>query len=202
MNKIITQFIPIIVIFLLLSYSKEFIEFSDTILGKLFAVVVVMYYTILDVKIGLLVCSLVVYYYQSDVVENMLNIDSLFEKDSSEDEEEGEDNVEGMENMSCAMKKKTENMSSLDEIYGKELYVEKSLEGVKKFRKDNCDGNALKYKNMNVKNEVVEHVFPEVVYKQEKCNPCADTCDISIKDSKLKTEKDIIPKFSKDEKIL
>ena len=105
MNKIITQFIHIIVLFLLLSYSKEFIEFSDTILGKLFAVVVVMYYTILDVKIGLLVCSLVVYYYQSDVVENMLNIDSLFEKDSSEDEEEGEDNVEGMENMSCAMKK-------------------------------------------------------------------------------------------------
>ena len=31
---------------------------------------------------------------------------------------------------------------------------------------------------MNVKNEVVEHV-PEVVYKQEKCNPCADTCDIN-----------------------
>ena len=126
MNKIITQFIPIIVLFLLLSYSKEFIEFSGTILGKLFAVIVVMYYTVLDVKIGLLVCSLVVYYYQSDVVENMLNIDNLFEKDSSEDEEEEEDKVEGMENMSCGMKKKTENMSSLDEIYGKELYVEKS----------------------------------------------------------------------------
>lgn len=202
MNKIITQFIPIIVLFLLLSYSKEFIEFSGTILGKFFAVMVVMYYTVLEVKIGLLVCSLVVYYYQSDVVENMLNIDNLLDKGSSEDEEEEEDNVEGMENMSCAMKKKTENMSSLDEIYEKELYVEKSLEGVKKFRKDNCDGNALKYKNMNVKNEVVEHVFPELVYKEEKCNPCADTCDISIKDSKLETEKDIIPKFSKDEKIL
>ena len=43
MNKIITQFIPIIVLFLLLSYSKEFIEFSGTILGKLFAVIVVLY---------------------------------------------------------------------------------------------------------------------------------------------------------------
>jgi hypothetical protein len=92
-------------------------------------------------------------------------------------------------------------MSILDKIYDTELIVEKSMKGVKEFRKENCDGKTLKYKNMEVNDEVAEHVFPEVKYNNDKCNPCADTCDISVMENKLKAEKEMIPKFSKDEKM-
>ncbi len=201
MNKILNQFIPIIILFLLLSYSNEFINFSNTILGKLFAVLVIIYYTILDKRIGLLVCSLVIFYYQSDVVENMLNIDEIFgNKDESEDSKE--DEIEGMENMQCPKRNtKKENMSDLDKIYKEQLLVDKSLDGVNKFRDENCEGKNLKYKNMDVKDDVVEHVFPEVKYNSDKCNPCSDSCDISIIEKKLKNEKEMVPKFSKDEKM-
>ena len=200
MNKILNQFIPIIILFLLLSYSNEFINFSNTVLGKLFAILVIIYYTILDKRIGLLVCSLVIFYYQSDVVENMLNIDEIMGKKESKDSKE--DEIEGMENMQCPKRNtQKENMSDLDEIYEKELLVDKSLDGVNKFRDEHCEGKSLKYKNMNVKDDVVEHVFPEVKYNSDKCNPCADTCDISILENKLKNEKEMVPKFSKDEKM-
>ena len=200
MNKILNQFIPIIILFLLLSYSNEFINFSNTVLGKLFAILVIIYYTILDKRIGLLVCSLVIFYYQSDVVENMLNIDEIMGKKESKDSKE--DEIEGMENMQCPKRNtQKENMSDLDEIYEKELLVDKSLDGVNKFRDEHCEGKSLKYKNMDVKDDVVEHVFPEVKYNSEKCNPCADTCDISILENKLKNEKEMVPKFSKDEKM-
>lgn len=200
MNKILNQFIPIIILFLLLSYSNEFINFSNTVLGKLFAILVIIYYTILDKRIGLLVCSLVIFYYQSDVVENMLNIDEIMGKKESKDSKE--DEIEGMENMQCPKRNtQKENMSDLDEIYEKELLVDKSLDGVNKFRDEHCEGKSLKYKNMDVKDEVVEHVFPEVKYNSDKCNPCADTCDISILENKLKNEKEMVPKFSKDEKM-
>tara|TARA_B100000282_G_C31735763_1_gene493340 strand:- start:2764 stop:3366 length:603 start_codon:yes stop_codon:yes gene_type:complete len=200
MNKILNQFIPIIILFLLLSYSNEFINFSNTVLGKLFAILVIIYYTILDKRIGLLVCSLVIFYYQSDVVENMLNIDEIMGKKESKDSKEVE--IEGMENMQCPKRNtQKENMSDLDEIYEKELLVDKSLDGVNKFRDEHCEGKNLKYKNMDVKDDVVEHVFPEVKYNSDKCNPCADTCDISILENKLKNEKEMVPKFSKDEKM-
>ncbi len=200
MNKILNQFIPIIILFLLLSYSNEFINFSNTVLGKLFAILVIIYYTILDKRIGLLVCSLVIFYYQSDVVENMLNIDEIMGKKESKDSKE--DEIEGMENMQCPKRNtQKENMSDLDEIYEKELLVDKSLDGVNKFRDEHCEGKNLKYKNMDVKDDVVEHVFPEVKYNSDKCNPCADTCDISILENKLKNEKEMVPKFSKDEKM-
>ena len=200
MNKILNQFIPIIILFLLLSYSNEFINFSNTVLGKLFAILVIIYYTILDKRIGLLVCSLVIFYYQSDVVENMLNIDEIMGKKESKDSKEHE--IEGMENMQCPKRNtQKENMSDLDEIYEKELLVDKSLDGVNKFRDEHCEGKSLKYKNMDVKDDVVEHVFPEVKYNSDKCNPCADTCDISILENKLKNEKEMVPKFSKDEKM-
>ena len=89
MNKILSQFIPILILFLLLSYSNEFVSFSYTILGKLLAICIIVYYTHLDVTLGLLVCAVVIYYYQNEVIENMLNMDSImsdiFEKEKKEE---------------------------------------------------------------------------------------------------------------------
>jgi hypothetical protein len=74
---IIAQFIPIVVLFLLLRYSRSFVEFSFTVLGKLAAIFIILFYTNIDILVGICVCGLVVLYYQSDYVENMLNIEDI-----------------------------------------------------------------------------------------------------------------------------
>ena len=68
MKTTVAQFIPIIVIITLLSYSKEFVNMSTTILGKIFAICIVLFYTSLDKYMGLVLCLLVIVYYQSDFV--------------------------------------------------------------------------------------------------------------------------------------
>lgn len=217
MKKILSQFIPIIVIYLLLSYSNEFAMFSHSILGKLLAVFIIVYYTVLDKTIGLLVCSVTIWYYQNEVIENMLNMDKLmtnmFKKTESEKENkelEKTSEVEGMQPMNPTKKKELtteETMSNIEKIYTPENRVKASFETIQnkdgypeEFRKQYCDGNILKYKDMNVRGDMIEHVFPEVQYKDDKCNPCLETCDFAIIENRLKTENQLIPKFSKDEK--
>ena len=67
----------------------------------------------------------------------------------------------------------------------KELYTDSGSEegesanfkkAEKNFRKKNCEDNTLKYKGNKVKNEMVEHVFPEINFEGAPCNPCDDNC--------------------------
>ena len=74
MDNILFQFIPIIIIVLFFIFTKSAITFSNTILGRFIAVLLIAYYTIIDAVLGLLICVLIIYYYQSDYVEGMLNL--------------------------------------------------------------------------------------------------------------------------------
>ena len=62
-----------------------------------------------------------------------------------------------------------------------------------KFRKDNCFNGELKYKGIIVKNDMAEHVFPELKIAHESCNPCNQGCEFSIIEEKLRTEQMMIP---------
>ena len=75
MLNLIAQFIPILLIFFLIAYSKSFIKFSNSILGKLIVIGIIMFYTYLDKILGLFVCLLFIFFYQTDIFENMLNMD-------------------------------------------------------------------------------------------------------------------------------
>ena len=48
------------------------------------------------------------------------------------------------------------------------------------FRKTNCIGNELLHKGKEVKNDMVEHIFPEINFKNNVCNPCDKNCEITI----------------------
>jgi len=217
MKKIISQFIPIVIIFLLLSYSSEIAIFSHSILGKIISILIIGYYTTIDKYIGLLVCILFIFYYQTDYVESMLNIndynwdwkvnhdlvgDYLFIESFSElkprcncgspkpfQEAKKEDKLEE-ENL---ILKGYENFENYRELY--EDNHEQSNEEVKDtFRKENCSSNGvLKYKNMEVKNDMAEHIFSELKFKNGTCNPCSKTCDFSIIESRIKTEDELKP---------
>ena len=74
MKQIIIKLLPIIIVFLLVVYSREFVELSHTILGKFMAVSIIVFYIKCDILYGLLACLLVIFYYQSDFVEQYDNV--------------------------------------------------------------------------------------------------------------------------------
>lgn len=74
MKQIIIKLLPIIIVFLLVVYSREFVEFSHTILGKLIAVSIIVFYIKCDILYGLLACLMTIFYYQSDFAEQYDNV--------------------------------------------------------------------------------------------------------------------------------
>lgn len=194
----IAQFIPIIVIFLLLSQYRGCVEFSHTILGRIMAVFIIMFYTKIDKVLGLFVCALIILFYQMDCIENMLNIEAF---DTIEKEEEGEDEEEPEYNEtkpakscdSCGVKgiETFENYDSSDKT------VISNGPSQDEFRKEHCQQGVLKHKDMNVKQEMTQHIYPELKFENDYCNACSPTCKFSIIESKLKTENKLLPNFSK-----
>lgn len=68
------DFIPILIIFTMVSFPDEFIYLSYTTLGKLFAVFVIAYYTAKDPVYGIFVCAIVLLYYHMDFDTGMRTI--------------------------------------------------------------------------------------------------------------------------------
>ena len=199
LTNTVAQFIPIVVIFLLLSQYQGCVKFSHTILGKIMAAFVILFYTTIDKVLGLFVCALIILFYQMDCRENMLNIESFdtIEEENDEDEEDeleynetkpakscdacGVKNIETFENYESSNEKVVDNGAVQDE-----------------FRREHCQNGVLKHKDMNVKNEMAQHVYPELKFQNDYCNACSPTCNFSIIESKLKTENKLLPKVSKE----
>lgn len=197
MNKIVSlfaQFIPITLVFLLLSFSKSFAVFSYSILGKILALGIIVFYTYLDTILGLFVCAIVVLYYQSDFFENMLNIDDVLE--DIQEYDSAPSNIDSVDD-GVYLNQPYKNSRRRERMTLKT--VQSDL--IDKFRKDNCSsvskngklGSVLKYKDMTVKSDYAEHVFPELEFKNGPCNPCNKSCGFSIIESKITTEAKMIP---------
>lgn len=209
MKYTILQFIPIIILFLLLSYPEQFVLFSNLSVGRLLAVLIIIFYSSLDKYTGLFVCGLVILFYQSDYVENMRPISENFMELSYS--YLNKENVENTEMAKIA--KVSQKMIEIEtqplkytEYFG--LYLDKPFETTdtktdlknyakpelkQQFIKQFCEGDKLKYKNMNVKPDMMTHIFPQVSFISNKCNPCHNTCDFSIIESKLITEEQMKP---------
>jgi hypothetical protein len=63
LNNLLVQFIPILLIVFFFLYTKQTIEFSHTILGKLIAIIIIIFYTNEDIYHGGLICSIIILYY-------------------------------------------------------------------------------------------------------------------------------------------
>ena len=68
----LAEFIPIIVFYLLVSYSDEMIMFTHTTFGRLVVVGLILFYASIHYVYGILVCLFIIFYYQTDVVEGMM----------------------------------------------------------------------------------------------------------------------------------
>ena len=67
------------------------------------------------------------------------------------------------------------------------------------FKKSNCRNSQLYHKEYPIKTDMAQHIFPELNFKYEPCNPCDNNCKISFVNNKLSTESDLLkPKSSND----
>ncbi len=63
LRNLLIQFIPILLVVFFFLYTKQSVDFSHTIIGKLIAVAIVVFYTMEDVYHGGLICSIIILYY-------------------------------------------------------------------------------------------------------------------------------------------
>ena len=198
--KLLLNFLPIIAIFLLVTYSDQMAQWSHTILGKFFAVVLIIFYTKIDVLSGLVVCALVILYYQTDFVEGFTP-KSEVEGFSSIILPESEHDLKNESDARPENEKNTPVDVSLEIL--EDAYPDTPTEPViydskvALFRQKHCSKGHLVHKGQNVSNEMSEHVFPEIEQTDfHKCNICDYSCDFKFIDKKIKLQDDLMKPLS------
>lgn len=69
------DFMPILILFLFICYPYEFVKISETSLGKLFALFLIIYYASVDLVWGILVCAIVILYYHIEFTTSIWSIE-------------------------------------------------------------------------------------------------------------------------------
>ena len=225
----IVEWVTIIAIFLFACFPYEMIELSETSLGKLFFIFIILYYAMVDPVYGIIACSIVIVYYNLDLYKSIVAIhrDTLLSENMTVMQNEMNRDLEDND----TIKSEDENDSMKSDI-GKVFesyapgessifsYISHSdpvnynesilLKGSKKkelldiFRKEYCDAKGqLKYKGGIVQPEMADHVFREIQFPSDsaKCNPCDETCEFSIIEERLNQEEGLRSVSSKDEPI-
>ena len=274
MIDIIAKLLPIILVSVLFLYKEDTIEFSHTILGRLVAVSIILFYISCNILYGLLACLLVILYYQFDFVEersnlkiNMIHLEGFQEGagpldnimqqidakiDAKLDAKVGDvksditnlkNDIKGFKTditdfktdvsnvkadintvktdissvktdvtnnsndiikaMNTAPKKEKSGFTNYSDLYD-ELKKEPDTKSKFKsqFKIQNCQGGELKFKNITVRNEIVPHIFPELKYENEPCNPCSNTCNFSIIEEKIKNEDALIKPVNSNDVVV
>jgi len=176
------QGIPIFLIITQLLFPMEFIGVSHTVLGKLIAVGLIVLYSFKHIGYGFLVSVLLLWYYQ-------LEMSRLWE--SPEAVWEGFDKSAYLPKPACKKGKGKMEPSTLQtdlQSYGK-AYPDDlqpiAKEGEALFRKKHCKKRKLFHKDMEVKVEYAPHIYPEMKFSQNPCNPCDETCRIEVKKQQI-----------------
>jgi hypothetical protein len=199
-NSVVMQFIPILLILAYATYRHEFTKVSHSILGKLFAVMLILYYTRMDFVYGTICCVIVIWYYQRTEIEGMEDASEKKEKEKMDEPIEDGTNLPEQFDESTPL----EESSSLEgfEAFEKTpsiISVEQFNVAKDEFIKEKCKNGVLMYKDFPVKSEMADHVYSEIKYNgKNKCNPCDRTCDYNIIEAKLATEKKLVPKSSNE----
>lgn len=178
----------IIMLYLFLSEQEQFLIMTESNLGKFIIITIIILTTSVNKYVGVFICALAILYYHSNIVENMLNMYDYETKMSKIIDETENLNKVIDTNVSNSPKKVRfdDKFRNIDEESNNGKYQNE-------FKKINCTNGILKYKNMEVKEDMIQHVFPEIVYKDNACNVCSPGCGFSIIESKFLAESKISP---------
>jgi len=188
----IEQFIPILLLILFLLFPVPFILQSNTILGKLFAIFIIVVYTNIHFIYGLFVCLLFIFYYQCDYIHNITQSEN-FQPKTRENMIDQRNSVMTSSSIS-EDKLVSSNIDDLLEV--NKAYTNEKLpiqsESKVIFRNQQCNPDLeLVYKNQIIhENNVIPNIFPEIQFTDDNkpCNPCDPSCPFSIKSSLEKKE--------------
>jgi hypothetical protein len=153
MKPIIVKLIPVFLVFFYFAYNKYFLRFSNTILGKLVAISLIVYYTTVNPLYGLFVCALAIALYQSLADDDTsIHIESFV---SYSNEYPVETSISNSQNFLT----KTE------------------------FKKKHCEDGQLTYKGYDIKPEMTEYVYNEIKFQrpETRCNVCDKNCDYIVR---------------------
>jgi hypothetical protein len=202
-------------------YPKESVLFSHTSLGKLIAVSLILLYGSYKYVYGLFVCVLVIFYYQTNIVNDIVTTHLLTKRYGS---------LEGMKTQHSAVIVPAPEMDAnpvlSEEPLSNDVYETVEDSFVKPFEKyeptmntyepavpfnaqneDILSGMDKKAKlkqifrqqyckngKLEMKGEEVKPEMAEHVFSElssTQCNPCDESCDFSVIEEKLKTEEEL-----------
>jgi Ca2+/Na+ antiporter len=185
------QFIPAFLILIYLTHRHTFRNLSHSILGKLFAVMLILYYTRMHFLFGTLCCFVVIIYYMlTENVEEGFRSDAVVETSTVDKLKTSEETVQfNTDHLILDKPKEVTGIITIDQFN----------DAKEEFIREKCKNGVLMYKDLPVKTEMADHVYSEIKFnKSNKCNPCDRTCDYNIVEAKLKTQEAMTPKRSRD----
>jgi len=178
-----------------LLFPNEILLYSETILGKMMAVLIIIYCTYENIIYGLFMCILIIWFYQSDMLDRFhyryneyfttlapLTPQVVYVPNKPEID---------IQSIST-----TDNLS-LDKVYPNQIPPVKK-ESEKIFRDQYCSEELdIMYKTSKIiHKENIAQVFPEISFLDDiQCNPCDDTCRFRL--GKINQEIELIPKDTK-----
>ena len=190
-------FLTLLILYLVLAQYELIKENLDTILGKIIIICVLLFYTSIDKYLGLFFCLIIILLLQDQFIENMLNINEY---------------VENFDTLQPASFSPFQNdfilpsskgnyleKENIHDLYKGKSVLNKTTKYNEDFKKNNCNQLKLKYKNMDVPDDMIRHVFPELKFHDETCNICHNNCKFSVLEEKMKTQKELQPKDSNEE---
>ena len=190
----IEQYLPIILLIIYLLFPSEFILQSNTILGKLFSIFIIVIYTSVHYLYGFVVCLFVILYYQSDYIHNVILSENFqpqkpFKESMVSQINQVFTSASTLEDIVDT--KKIENIGiELNKAYSKEkIPIQSESETI--FRNQQCNEKLeLIYKNQIIRNnDIIPNIFPNINFIDKPCNPCDPHCPFVIKSSLEKKER-------------
>lgn len=70
----VAEMIPILLFYFIFADPDRFLLFSITPLGRLVAILIILFYTCIHMSYGFMVCVFVIFYYQTDMIESISTV--------------------------------------------------------------------------------------------------------------------------------
>ena len=206
-NSVVMQFIPIMLVLIYASYKPWFIESSQSILGKVIAVMLILYYTSIDYVYGTLCCVVIIAFYQMHEREGFGPniVGDKAEPTNAKpvgDAKPREGGVKPMGDLKpMGNLKPMGDLKYVDDVKPavnlKPDTIDAFTSARDTFIQEKCRDGVLMYKDFPVKSEMADHIYPEIQFNtKSRCNPCDTTCDYSIVEAKIDTETEMCPRSS------
>jgi len=197
LSKILLETIPLFLFLVFILYSNDFILTSNTILGKIFAFILTIFYFSQDILYGILFLLIVVFYYQTDLVSKICTANTMrYNQIRNENFATFSNNLEDKDTPILPENTfnnsvRVGNVVATSSSFHDENRIPIIPESVKVFKSEHCSPELdFVYKEQIVKHpETIQNIYPEIAFIQGQCQPCSPSCEFSLKTSLEKEDR-------------